>query len=67
MENLESHALLKAATYLIRFLDVIRGTRIAPPNKLEPVMNMPLSPPARPTCQHTIWRAIDTIEQHKRQ
>lgn len=31
-----------STTYLMRFLDVIRGSRIAAPSKLLPVMKMPL-------------------------
>jgi hypothetical protein len=34
--------LKQAASHLIRFFDVIRGTLMAPPNRLLPVMKMPL-------------------------
>lgn len=32
----------------MRFFDVMRGTRIAPPNKLLPVIKMPLHSPNSP-------------------
>jgi hypothetical protein len=39
-------AQLLHAAHLIRFLEVMRGTRMAPPTKLLPVTKMPLHPHA---------------------
>lgn len=54
------------APHLIRFLEVMRGSRMAAPTRLEPVMKMPLHVDAmRSRCTWLAWEAEEPVEDCK--